>query len=252
VETDYSKATASALADTYFGGHPLPAKDWMGAPIYAYIYGLHATRTRYVLHTDSDMLFGGSSQTWIAEAIQMLQRNPEVIACNPLPGPPTVDGQLRSQSLERDASDPFTYRSRGVSTRLFLLDRERLHERIPVIPLIQPSLMRRAQAWVEGNPPYVPLEDMLSRAMQESGSVRIDFLGAAPGMWSLHPVWRSPLFYERLPDLIRQIEDDDIPDGQRGYHDLNSAMMDWTGAAPSRWRRYQAHARTILQRFQPA
>ena len=252
VETDYSRATASALAQTYFGGRPLPAKDWMGAPIYAYIYGLHAATTRYVLHTDSDMLFGGGSQTWITEAIQVLQSHPEVIACNPLPGPPTADGSLRSQSLERDPSAPFTYRSGRVSTRLFLLDRDRLHERIPVIPLVQPSRMRRAQAWVEGNPPYVPLEDMLSRGMEESGSVRVDFLGAAPGMWSLHPAWRSAHFYESLPALIHQIEEGDIPEGQRGHHDLNSAMMDWTGAAPSRWRRYQAHARTILQRFQPA
>ena len=56
------------------------------------------------------------------------------------------------------------------------------------------------------NPPWESFETIYSRAMAEHGLVRIDFLGDSPGMWSVHPPYRSPLFYERLPCLIEEIE----------------------------------------------
>lgn len=252
LETNYADSMMEEVANAYFGGRTVPAKCWMGSPIYPYVFALHAATHRYVLHTDSDMFFGGGSQTWVHEAIEALRDHPEAIACNPLPGPPTSTGELRSQSLERDERDAFTYRSQGLSTRVFFMDRQRLRERIAVIPLVQPPASRRLQAWLEGNSPYVPLEAMFSRAMEATGMVRLDFLGAAPGMWSLHPVWRTPLFYERLPALVAQVEAGEIPAGQRGYHDLNSAMMDWTGATLPRWQRYRTHLNLMLRRFQPA
>jgi hypothetical protein len=71
---------------------------------------------------------------------------------------------------------------------------------------------------------------MLSRAMRGRGLVRVDFLGTAPGMWSLHPSYRSRLFHDSLPRLIAQIEGGDIPETQRGCHDINDGLIDWSGA----------------------
>jgi hypothetical protein len=59
---------------------------------------------------------------------------------------------------------------------------------------------------------------------------RVDFLGTEPGMYSLHPPYRSESFHRELPRLIARVVTDDIPAGQRGDYDINSSMFDWTDA----------------------
>jgi hypothetical protein len=58
-------------------------------------------------------------------------------------------------------------------------------------------------------------------------------------MWSLHPPYRCPDFYHRRPELVRRVESGDIPDAQRGDHDINASMVDWSEAlaemARNRW-----------------
>ena len=68
----------------------------------------------------------------------------------------------------------------------------------------------------------------MSTLMNSKCLHRVDFLGAGGGMWSLHPLYRSPSFYEKLPELIQRVEEGDIPDGQRGDYDLNDSMLDWS------------------------
>src|SRR5205085_12697442 len=143
------------------------------------------------------MMYGGGSSTWIAEALHLLAERPDALVCSPLPGPPTTDGRLRSQVLEPEPHTSLAFRSRALSTRLFLLDRNRFASRIKQLPLTQPPRRRIWQALAEGNPPYELPEVIFSRAMLERGLVRIDFLGSHPGMWSVHPPYRSKLFYDR-------------------------------------------------------
>ncbi|NJN49735.1 MAG: hypothetical protein HC805_08195 [Alkalinema sp. RL_2_19] len=84
------------------------------------------------------------------------------------------------------------------------------------------------KAKIEGNPPYCLPEDILTRVMEKQGLLRVEFLGAGNGMWSLHPPYRCQEFYDRLPELIERVEKDNIPDGQRGYHDVNESLIDWS------------------------
>ncbi len=248
-EVDYGDAEAKAISQALFGGKPVPAKDWNGAPFYAYCSGLYHASYNYIIHMDSDMLCGGGSQTWVAEAVSLLQERSDLLACNPLAGPPTADGVLHSQTLEREPFSSPAYRSPHLSTRIFLMDRSRLEALIsPPLPLL-PFKRRILQALVEGNPPYRALEDIISQAMGERGSSRIDFLGQAPGMWTLHPPYRSQLFYDRLPDLIAQVETGNVPEGQRGYHDMNDSMIDWSSARKPLWQRKAKRVQVILQRF---
>ena len=67
---------------------------------------------------------------------------------------------------------------------------------------------------------------MLSREMVEHRLLRVDFLGSAPGMWSIHPPHRSKLFYDSLPELIARVETDDLPDVQRGDRDINEGVIE--------------------------
>jgi hypothetical protein len=194
------------------------------------------------------MLFGGGSQTWVGRALEILQRRPDVLACNPLPGPPTPDGELRSQKLYSEIDEFPAFRSGALSTRLFMLDRRSVRD----LSISSPGMRKALAARLEGNPPYLTAEGVISYAMQNSGLLRLDFLGADPGMWSLHPPYRSRLFYERLPSLIAQVENGDVPDDQRGCHDIEDCMVDWGDVRPSVTRRIKVHSRDVFTRVSTA
>jgi hypothetical protein len=231
VEVDYRPETVLALARAFTDGSVLPAKDTKGAPLYPYFHGLHVAGNDLVLHLDSDLMFGGASQSWVSEARALLAENPDVLACSPLPGPPTADGRLRRQTASRFNGDPFAFRFPTLSTRLFLIDRGRLRERLLPLHLAGPlRFISRIKARIHGNPPFRAAELTISDAMRAAGLTRVDFLGAAPGMWSLHPPFRSGKFYGELPRLLELIEAGAVPDAQRGDYDINDSMFDWSTA----------------------
>ena len=244
IDVDYSEASQAAVAVAYGAGRPLPLKDYRGAPFYSYLYALNAARFDHVFHLDSDMLFGGGSQTWVDEALAILASRREVLACNPLPGPPTPDATLRSQDLEREPITSQAFRSPALSSRLFLLDRRRLSE----LPIERPTLRRGLGAWVDGNPCFETTEHSISELMARKGWIRVDFLGLDPGMWAVHPPYRSELFYQRLPKLIDEVERGDIPEGQRGYHDVEDCLVDWSSARQSPRGRAGTHLRLLIER----
>ena len=249
VEVDYSPAAARRLAARFFDGHPVHAKDWQGGPFYSYFFGLDSVGYDYVLHMDADMMYGGGSQTWVAEGVQLLRERPDVLTCSPLPGPPTADGQLRSQTLQRERMSSLAFRTDHVSTRIFLMDMQRFYSQMVPLPIMRPPLRRRLVGIIDGNPPWWGGEGILSHVMVEQGLVRIDFLGRFPGMWSVHPPYRSPLFYDRLPALIAEVESGRVPDAQRGHHDVHDSMVDWTSArrlATPTWRRALKHERLFV------
>src|SRR5262249_48847335 len=137
------------------------------------------------------------------------------------------------------------YRGDGLSSRHYLIDRTRLPQLRPLKPTARRMYI---QALVDGNPPYISPEFLVSFAMDDRGWRRVEMLGEDPGMWSLHPNLRSDLFYERLPQIIGQIETGDIPEGQRGYHDLNESMIDWSSAYKPKWHRLARHAKLLAER----
>jgi hypothetical protein len=239
-EVDYSPATAAAMAERFFGGKPVPLKDSRGGPYYSYFYGLHAAAHEHVFHLDADMLLGGGSSTWVSEAVRLLASRPELLSCSPHPGPPAADGRLRIHlrgGIEPDSSVPAGFLLRRFSTRVFLLDRRRLLERlVPLKRKLAPPihLWRALRA---GNPPYREPENLLTRGMEREGLRRLDFLGRAPGLWSLHPKWRSQEFYDALPEVIRRTEAGDMPEAQGGDDDLNDSLVDWTSARAAQRKR---------------
>lgn len=239
-EVDYSPATAAALAERFFGGRPVPLKDSRGGPYYSYFYGLHAASHAHVFHLDADMILGGGSRTWVSEAVVLLAARPELLYCAPHPGPPAADGRLRIRmrgGIEADPSVRAGWLMRRFSTRIFLMDRSRLETRLaPLRRRLAPPihLWRALRA---GNPPYREPENIITRAMAREGLRRLDFLGEGPGLWSLHPKWRSPEFYAALPDVLRRAESGDMPEGQLGDDDLNDSLVDWTSAREARRQR---------------
>lgn len=82
-------------------------------------------------------------------------------------------------------------------------------------------------------------------------TIQIDLLGSDPGMWSVHPPYRSKLFYDRLPTLIQQIETGDVPEAQRGCHDMNDNMVDWSSSRKPLWKRAMKRMKIVVDRFWP-
>lgn len=232
LEVDYSPAAQQAVAGEFFGGRtPVPKKDFRGGPFYSYFFGLHAATHDYVLHADSDMFFGGLSPTWIEEAIADQAADPRVLFSAPLPGPPAPEGRLRTQRAEPVSGRAHAHDFATMSTRLFLVSRQRFRATLGELRAERPPHWRQImKALVESNPPFDLPEHLFSRAMSARGLVRREFLGAAPGMWHLHPPYRSDEFYRLVPELIARCERGDVPDAQRGDHDFNASLVDWSDA----------------------
>jgi hypothetical protein len=232
VAVDRSPAARRSTAER-FGARRLPESDFRGRPYYAYLFGLAEARRPYVLHVDSDMMFGGGSPRWIADAIDWFARDETLVACTPLPGPPRPDGALRGQEgypykIVGDAA----YRFDNLSTRVFLADMRRFGtrlgtlagKRIPTLRSIVGSALRRQVNWMT-------LEERVTLAMRESGSGRLDFLGTGPGMWSVHPIARTEAFYEHLDALIALLEAGEAPtEAQLGHYDLHESMIELAAA----------------------
>ncbi len=249
VDVDYDPAVAAAVAERFFGGTPVPNKDRRGGPFYSYFFALHAARHDAVLHMDSDMMFGGGSQGWVAEAVDLMREQSGVVACNPLPGPPTASGELVSQRLQPFGYDSIAFKTTGFTTRIFILDRVRLARLAgPLLPADAHG-MESFKAVLDGNPPKELPENVISSAMKRAGLVRVDFLGRGAGMWSVHPLYRSERFYARLPSLIEDIECGRIADAQRGDHELNGSMVDWSGTRKPWHRRAAAHIQLAAGRL---
>lgn len=223
-EVDYGAEAAGRLGERFFGGQTVPKKDSRGGPFYSYFYGLAEAEHDHVLHIDSDILFGGGSKHWLAEAQELLTRSDQVFAVNPLGGPPLAD-------MSRWPDPPFeamqgAFCCTSISTRVFLVDRETLETHAFPLALRAPSRLRsRVKAVVNRNPSVAMPEDLLTDAMHAARMMRIDLLGSEPGMWSIHPLFRTEAFHEGLPELIRRIESGDVPDEQRGAFELSDALV---------------------------
>jgi len=242
VPIDYSDEARARVSAEFFGGADVPAKDFRGGPYFAYFFGLNASSHELVLHTDSDIFFGGGGQTWVREAVSLMADHPEILVTAPLPGPPAADGRLTQLSSASVPGRLHEHSLEAMSTRIFFMDRVRFRTTIgALVPRPPPSLRHRMKAVVEGNPPADLPEHLFTREMHANGLVRYDFLGMEPGMWSLHPPYRCDDFYEKLPSLVSRVESGDLPDSQRGDHDINSSLVDWGEAkaaiARNRWWR---------------
>jgi len=238
---DDGPAAVAAVAREFFGGRTVPRKDHRGGPYYSYFFGLHAASHPRVLHCDADMMFGGGSPIWLAEADALLDANPDILVTAPLPGPPAPDGRLRELQGTRLALPGLAYEFRDVSTRVFLLDRDRWHRRLGALRPGLAPLRGLLLALLEGNPPRQLPEKLLAAAMARRGLRRVDFLGQVPGMWSLHPPFRGADFLTKLPTLLARVEAGDMPLEQLGFHDVCDQLVDWSEGrqrlAQRRWWR---------------
>lgn len=254
MDVDYSAEARREVARYFFGTESIPIKAWDGGPFYSYFFGMYAASAQYIVHFDADMLFGGASNVWLSESIEVMRRHSDILFIAPFPGPPRSDARIfghraAERFLVSGAPEWLAYKHRTLSTRVFMLDLSRLKSTLGVIPMASPSISQRLKARLLGNPPQaLDAELVLTRALERTSFCRLDFLGSGAGMWSLHPPYRSEEFYRRLPALIRAVETGNVPDEQRGNYDVTDSMVDWQSArAANRW--YHRYLRMLRHRL---
>lgn len=228
VPVDYSPIVKQKVARYFFGRDDMPLNDFRGGPFYAYFFGLYTASNSLVFHLDSDMFLGGSGRSWISEAVQYFNTDTECFIMAPLPGPPAADDTLQEQRIVKKIA-PFTWQLEGMSTRIFLMDKSKFEDK-KLVPA-KPSLRNQLKAIIEKHDIADLPEHLIGAYMKTNSLKRIDFLGAGDqGMWSLHPPYRTELFYEHLPQLIKSVENNDLPQKQQGFYDIIDEVCDWAEA----------------------
>lgn len=227
VLVDYAPTIKQKIETYFFGNGNMPVKDFRGGPFYAYFFGLYVAANNLVFHLDSDMFLGGGSQQWIAEAVEYYNTDPTCFVMAPLPGPPRNDDSLQNQQVIQKIA-PFTWQLGGMSTRIFLIDKSKFGT--SKLVLTKPSFRNQVTAIVKGHVNTGLPEHLIAAFIKNHRLKRIDFLGSGEGMWSLHPPYRTKAFYEQLPEIIKRVETNDLPQKQYGFYDLIDEVCDWTEA----------------------
>ena len=236
IPVDYSIEMKLKIAGYFFGTDYIPEKDFRGGPFYAYFFGLYSATNNLIFHLDSDIFLGGSSKTWITEAADFFETDPSCFISSPLPGPPHADDILIDQEVIHKIA-PYTWQLNGMSTRLFMTDKSKFNAN--KLLFAKPGLRNQVKAIVEGNANADLPEHILSAYIRKNNLKRIDFLGSGLGLWSLHPPYRTKIFYDEVQALILRIELNDLPKKQQGFYDIVDEVCDWSEAkkviAANRW-----------------
>ncbi|MBS1602737.1 MAG: hypothetical protein JST42_08710, partial [Bacteroidetes bacterium] len=74
-------------------------------------------------------------------------------------------------------------------------------------------------------------ELLITEMMQRDGMLRVDTYGRTDrdACYTLHPVLKPKAFIESLPELLRRIDSNDIPESQRGYYNVHNDFFDFEG-----------------------
>ena len=190
------------ILNKYFGSSEIDLKDFMGAPIYQYLYALDRCIGDYVFHTDSDMLFYRSGEgSWIKDGVDFFKQEPQVIFTTPRGGPPQARNWYE-RLLGRSFEPKFKTLWRGVnftSTRYFLLDMTKFQA---CLPLVQSKTGE-------------PLENSITHTIKIKGYERWSLTGY--DYWAIHPWSHDENYIRYLPDLIWAVENNVYPFYRTGY-----------------------------------
>lgn len=225
LDVDYNQKAKTEIYEFFSQGRKIPIYDFRGAPIYPYLYGLFHASAEYVLHLDSDMFLGGSGKQWIEDSIDLFERIPNIFALNPLPGPPHPQKKLikNNPAIRTDIGERY-YSYDTLSTRLFF-SRKADWRGFLSKPTI-PSLPRILYALWKGYPPFLPLEELISKNMKKRGLIRIDF-SRDPYFFTLHPLHRSEQFLQDILKIWEKVQEGPYPQDQLGYYNFTESFWDW-------------------------
>ena len=195
-----------------------------GYPFFGSFRQFIDTEAKYILHSDSDMIFYEEPTfSWIKQGIKIMEENEDILCVLPRGGPPTKDGSLHQGSTPYKVDEKRgLYLFKNFTSRHYLIHRERFLSLLPLKPLWL-SWREPIKSRLFGNGKMLCWEAMVERAIEKSGMWRADLI--TDKAWSLHPGDRSEEFFQLLPQIIESINLNEFPEEQRGHFDLR--LNDW-------------------------
>lgn len=186
----------------------------------SYWVGFDKPKTRYLLHYDGDMLlYQKQGYSWVKDAIDQMVKFPESVFSIPRLCPPVEDLSYDLPSLQEgriNKSYQNYWANDFFSTRQFLLDKERLN---CFLPLVQGKVMIELliRKFTHRAYPLDP-EILMMKSIGGRGGKRLVLKNR--DAWILHPMEKSKLFIDNLPELIALIAAGKCPEEQKGYENL--------------------------------
>ena len=219
VELDHTIAHDRAVVSRYFDRPRIRrSRDHRNIPLFAWISGIEACTSRYLLHFDCDILLcQAPPYSWINEGIHLLRERSDIMSVAPHPGPPTPDGIFHQRPSAKWKRDDGFLAFNTFTTRRYLIDTDRFQELLP-IPLTHCPWKKRVRRWLRGKGTANTWERHMKTALAESRFCRADL--DTPHAWTLHCKARGKLFEDALPQIIARIEAGEFPDQQAGHYNL--------------------------------
>ena len=209
-EVDTTPSIVREIKERFFSSdaYRIPNYAANGTPNYSTLYGIENMSTDLVLQMDADVFFyaeGGVS--WVEQSLRVMNHDPQIWLMMTHPGPPAgpPGKSLGSKNARRATwdSDLAIWRFRNATTRYFLCDRRKLHDRLRFVPMLHGCAQ---------------LEQCISQSLQEYGAFR----GALGDLrsWHLHAWYHGDPFPKWVEDIARSLESGRVPSLQRGGYDL--------------------------------
>ena len=186
----------------------------------SYWAGIELTKTKFVLHYDSDILLHQTEDfDWVKEALGFMQYDQNCVAAVPRLAPPAhhaLDSPSLQEGRPHESRDGY-WLNDFFSTRHFLMDKERLATYFPLIKgkLLAELLLRK---YLKRAFPLDP-EIILFRSVGSNGGKRMVLKSL--DAWILHPDRKDDLFIKLLPEIIKAISAGTYPAQQAGYENIN-------------------------------
>ena len=212
------------LSKIHMGRYYRETHCFRGYPIHGSIRQFHANNSDYVLHLDCDMLFYEEEGfSWIDSAINLMEKNNDILCTLPRGGPPTLDGEL-NQGTTYYKKDHMrgVYLFKNFTSRHYLIHRKRFFELLPMKPLWL-SWREPIKSRLFGNGKMLCWEAIVEKALKNSSLWRADLMTGKA--WSLHPGERTEEFYRKLPSITTEVSQGHYPPAQARHFDLR--LDDW-------------------------
>ncbi|BCL36993.1 hypothetical protein [Nostoc sp. MS1] len=218
VDINYDADYHNQVYKKHFGTPIRFTHNYKGYPILGSIFSIEECKSDYMLHFDSDMLmYQKPNHNWIAEAVKLMEENPQMMFVRPLAGPPT----------NKKKTEPYdVFKTFG--SRAYLINCKRFDKFLPMPVLWRdykttwinslPTPLKTVLNNLTGKGKLDSWEIMVTLKLQQTDYFRANLTN--PAAWTLHPKDRSPAFLAALPNIIARIEAGDFPAQQAGEYDL--------------------------------